>query len=185
MNEFEKAANRFRQRSGVTLVEMLVAMSILTLVGVGLLSGFVQTRRMTEGSIYLNSATTVAQGYIEQIKNMEFASLDQNPLPTLFDRGTSDSLSISPNVADISVGDPNTDVPNVKRFDLNNTPDDTSDDLLLTFYAYIEDLTDEANRVGECRRISLRYSYSQNNGAGGTLSYTNTISSIRSEVPTF
>ena len=177
--------NRFRKRNGVTLVEMLVAMSILTMVGMGLLSGFVQTRRMTEGSIYLNSSTTIAQGYIEQLKNMEFSSLDENPLPTVIDQGTADPLTVSPNVVDVSVGDSATDVENVKLVDLNNTPADTSDDMRLSIVAYVENLTDESNKVGESRRISLRYTYSQNNGAGGFLHYTNVISSIRSEVPTF
>ncbi len=41
----------------------------------GTLAALLQSRRMTEGSINQNSAIIVVQGYLEQIKNMEFSDL--------------------------------------------------------------------------------------------------------------
>lgn len=64
-----------RRRSGLTLVEVMVAVGVLTMLAGGMLAALIQSRKLTEGSIYQSSANTVMQGYIEQIKNMEFADL--------------------------------------------------------------------------------------------------------------
>lgn len=153
------------------------------MLGFGILGGFVHSRRSIEGSIYMNTATTIIQGYIEQLKSMEFETLSENPVPTVFNEGTADPLTISPNVADVTTGNPSTDITNTKLIDLNNTPD-TGDDLEIAIVAYIENLTDTAGGIGECRRISLRYTYTVNRGSD-SMSHTNTVSSIRSAVPTF
>ena len=56
---------------GMTLIEVVLALSILALSLGGILAALMQSRRLTEGSVIQNSAMTVVQGYIEQIKNME------------------------------------------------------------------------------------------------------------------
>ena len=61
--------------AGVTIVEIAVSMTILALVMIGIIAVMVQSRRTTEGSIYQNSANTIVQGYIEQMKNMELSDL--------------------------------------------------------------------------------------------------------------
>lgn len=53
----------------------MVASLVLMLLSGGLLATLIQTRKLTEGSLLQNSANTIMQGYIEQIKNMEFADL--------------------------------------------------------------------------------------------------------------
>jgi hypothetical protein len=58
-----------------TLVEVLVASLVLAALIIGMLGVLIQSRNLTEGSIYQNSANTIMQGYVEQIKNMEFADL--------------------------------------------------------------------------------------------------------------
>lgn len=63
------------RRAGLTLVEVLVASAVLAMLGGGMLAVLTQSRNLTEGSIYQNSANTIMQGYVEQIKNMEFADL--------------------------------------------------------------------------------------------------------------
>lgn len=45
------------------------------MVVVGVLAALVQSRRLTEGSIYQNAAITVVQGYLEQIKESDFANV--------------------------------------------------------------------------------------------------------------
>lgn len=56
---------------GLTLIEIVIALSILALSLGGILAALIQSRRLTEGSVIQNSAMTVVQGYVEQIKNME------------------------------------------------------------------------------------------------------------------
>jgi len=174
----------FSEKSGVTLVEIMVAMVILGFSGLGLLSGLMQSRRFTELAIHENTALTIGQGYIEQMKNMEFASLDEAVLPTLFHEGVADTLTVSPLPADPTVGNTTTDKKNSKLIDIKNTPNDKTDDMNLDVYVYIEDVTDAANGIGQARRIILRYAYSFNDSYR-TSNNTDTLYAIRSEVPTF
>ena len=67
------AFHRRRRQSdaGMTLVEIGLAMAILAMVLGGVLAALIQSRRLTEGSVSQNSAMTIVQGYVEQIKNMD------------------------------------------------------------------------------------------------------------------
>tara|TARA_B100001093_G_scaffold115324_1_gene107733 strand:+ start:562 stop:1122 length:561 start_codon:yes stop_codon:yes gene_type:complete len=174
----------FFNKSGVTLVEIMVAMVILGFSGLALLTGLMQSRRYTELAIHENTALTIGQGYIEQIKNMEFVSLDETVLTTLFHEGVADTLSVSPLSTDPTDGNAGTDIKNRKRIDIKNTPDDTTDDLSFDVYVYIENITNAANKVGEARRILLRYEYSFSDSYR-TVNNSNTLYAIRSDVPTF
>lgn len=179
--ENPKSLNR---KSAFTLVEVMVASVILTITGIGVLTGLLQARKMTEGSIYVATATTVAQGYIEQIKNMEFNLLDGSTIPELMSQGTPDFLNISPLPSDPEAGDSSSDLVNTRSIDINNTPDNAQDDLDIEFVVYVEDITDEANGVGEARRIILRWGYIDNT-TGSDVPIGNTLYSIRSRIPTF
>jgi len=59
----------------LTLVEVVVALTLLALVLAGILKTILQSRRLTEGSIYQGMATTVANGYMEQMKAMDIGLL--------------------------------------------------------------------------------------------------------------
>lgn len=61
--------------AGVTLVEIAVSLTLFALVMTGVIAVLLQSRRLTESSIYQNSATTIVQGYVEQMKGMELADL--------------------------------------------------------------------------------------------------------------
>jgi len=63
----------------MTLLEIIIALSILCLVLGGVLAALMQSRRLTEGSVIQNSAMTVVQGYMEQIKNMELKDVVNAP----------------------------------------------------------------------------------------------------------
>jgi len=180
----EEKINRLLDQKGVTLVEVMVAMIILGFSALGILTGLMQARRYTELAIHENTALNIAQGYIEQIKNMEFASLDETVLPTLFHEGVEDTLNVSPLPADPVVGDTSTDVKNGKLIDVNNTPGDTSDDMSLDVIIYIEDITDPSSKIGQARRIILRYESSFTDGYR-VLNQSDLLYAIRSEIPTF
>jgi len=59
----------------MTLIEVAIALSILALTLGGVLAALVQSRRLTEGSVAQNSALTIVQGYVEQMKNMELMQI--------------------------------------------------------------------------------------------------------------
>lgn len=173
----------FNKKAGFSLVEVMIGALILTMVGFGTLSGLLQTRRMTQGSINEGTAMTVAQGYLEQMKNMQFSLLDDPEITELINQGVADTLRVSPVVSDPTVG-AGSDISNLKSLDINNTPDNATDDLVLDIVLYIEDITNLASEVGEARRIILRYSYTDNSIANGR-TVTNTLVTVRSDVPTF
>src|SRR5688572_5478962 len=69
---------------GMTLVEVVVALSILTAVMLGFLGSFVQSRRTTEGAVMHAAATSLIYGIVEQIKGLDYTTLvpstDLDPL---------------------------------------------------------------------------------------------------------
>lgn len=162
----------------------MIAATILTIVALGSLSGLLQARRMTEGSIYIATATTIAQGYIEQLKNMEFNLLDQSRIDELRSQGSPDFLLVSPLPDDPQVGSAVSDRVNARGVDINNTPENTQDDLQINFVLYVQNITDEDNGVSESRRIILRWGYIDNT-TGSDVAVGNTLYAIRSQIPTF
>lgn len=77
----------------LTLVEVLVASGLLSMVVVGVLAALVQSRRLTEGSIYHNAALTVVQGYLEQIKEADFANVPYYNGSTLYASNSNDPIA--------------------------------------------------------------------------------------------
>ena len=71
-----------RSRLGFTLVEVMIATFVAA---IGLTAGFaslIQFAKMTKGAICENTATTVMQGFVEQIKSVNFAELDGTSIST-------------------------------------------------------------------------------------------------------
>ena len=68
-------SRRSRLQHGMTLIEVSIALSILALTLGGVLAALIQSRRLTEGSVAQNSALTIVQGYVEQMKNMELKDI--------------------------------------------------------------------------------------------------------------
>jgi hypothetical protein len=60
----------------LTIIESVISLCILSLAVGGILAAMMQTRRLTEGSIAQNTALTIVQGYLEQLKNMNIGSTD-------------------------------------------------------------------------------------------------------------
>lgn len=172
------------KKAAFTLVEVMVAAVILTIVGLGTLTGLLQARKLTEGSIYVATATTVAQGYIEQIKNMDFGLLDGPTIPELMSQGVADFLYVSPLIDSPETGNTETDIVNSRSVDINNTPDNAQDDLQINFVVYVQNITDAANGVGKARRIVLRWGYVDKT-TGSNVAVGNTLYAIRSQIPTF
>lgn len=126
---------------GVTLAEVVVAMGILAILLLGVLAILTQSRRTTDESIYQGTATTIATGYMEQLRSMDLAFLcnyDTNgnaqltasySIPTLYPQpdvnseATPDPLSTTPGtppaLSSITPGTtPNGLVDNLKSFDM-------------------------------------------------------------------
>jgi type II secretory pathway pseudopilin PulG len=135
-----------RRIRAMTLVEVMFAVGVLTIAMGGLLATFMQSRRLTEGSVYQNAALTIVQGYIEQIKNMDLGQMvgstdaSGNPvllttsfsIPVYYDKNTPDALQTStgtpPTIASINAGVTPSGigvVDNLKTFDMAKDLDAT------------------------------------------------------------
>lgn len=106
----------------MTLVEVMFSVGVFAIAVGGLLATFMQSRRLTEGSVFQNAALTIVQGYVEQIKNMDIGQMvggtdaAGNPLlntgsysiPVFYDKNTPDSLQTStgtpPTIAAVNAG---------------------------------------------------------------------------------
>lgn len=72
------AANRLRESGGLSLVEVMCSIFILGLVMLGLIGNFIQSRRVTESAVLHAAATSLVYGMIEQIKDLEYATMLPN-----------------------------------------------------------------------------------------------------------
>jgi len=78
-----------KKRSGMTLLEVVVAMIVFMILALGITAGTLQARAIAHDNILKNTAYTVAQGYLEQIKSMSEVTIiaclnnpASNELPT-------------------------------------------------------------------------------------------------------
>ncbi|HXA81353.1 MAG TPA: hypothetical protein VNV14_08775, partial [Opitutaceae bacterium] len=71
-----------RDNHGMTLVEVMTALLIATLVFCGVIAVLIQSRRLTEGSVAQNAALSAVESYIEQMKCMNANNLTATPIPT-------------------------------------------------------------------------------------------------------
>lgn len=59
----------------MTLVEVMIAMTLLATVMVGFISAFLQSRRFTESSVLHSACTSLVFGLIEQMKGLDYTTL--------------------------------------------------------------------------------------------------------------
>ena len=72
--------------SGVSLVEVVISLGILAIVAVSLVGVTFYIRSMSEQTVYQNTALTLAQGYVEQLRSLDYTTLasaasGSTPLP--------------------------------------------------------------------------------------------------------
>jgi Tfp pilus assembly protein PilV len=131
MTETLPSRQRRLSTRGMTLVEAVAALSILCLLSIGILQVFLQTRRLTEGSVYQSTAQTIVSGYMEQLKNLPIKNITGNgnvgtsyPIKTSYDNQDFDNLTTStgspPALTAITPGvTPGGVVDNLRSFDMS------------------------------------------------------------------
>ena len=82
----------FRQssaRRGLTLVEIMIAMALFTIMAGGIMGTHTMAMRVAHANIHRNTAISIGQGYLEQIKSIPFETVEMaltdpanHPLPT-------------------------------------------------------------------------------------------------------
>jgi hypothetical protein len=79
---------------GVTLVEVMFALTIQATVMLGIIGSFIHSRRLTESTVLNAACTSVVYGIIEQIKQLEYSEL----LPSQVVDPTDAGNTAAPNV---------------------------------------------------------------------------------------
>lgn len=82
------------KRTGLTLVEVMVSLTLMATVMLGFIGTFIQSRRATEASVLHAACTSVIYGVIEQIKQLEYSEL----LPSQVVDPTDSGNTAAPNV---------------------------------------------------------------------------------------
>lgn len=190
-------SRRFFNQRGLTLIEVLIASAVMVIVFSGVVGALIQCRRLSENSIKQASSVAIVQGYIEQIKNMEYTNVFNSPdisstdiiqLPTIRDQLTADPLTLSRGEAPTSLPAIGTSaagaIDNIDDIDINNTPSDTNDDLRLNIWVWVKDLSVASSDIQDAKSITLIYTYEVKDGAK-VRAYRDGIRTIRSIVPSF
>ena len=159
----------------MTLAEIVIGMAVFSLVAGGIVALTIQSRRMAESAIRENTAATVTQGYLEQIKSIEYSAL----VDAIADPGT---IAISTKT-DQDTNDPiMLNVTNQKTLILN-TADDGTPTSFMRFWIS----PTATNLAGTGRRavaFTIRFAWEGNDRQVGDVR-TSTIRFVRSYVPTY
>lgn len=76
MHAFRFPAPRTRAgRPAFTLVESMVSLGVFTVVCAGIFAVVLQMRRLAENNVHENTALTMAQGYLEQLRSLPYNDL--------------------------------------------------------------------------------------------------------------
>jgi len=65
-----------QKRAGLSLVELMIAMTVFAMLALSITAAVIQSQQLSQNNIVLNTAYTVAQGYLEQIKTLASVEID-------------------------------------------------------------------------------------------------------------
>lgn len=173
----------------MTLVEVIIAMTLLATVMVGFISAFLQSRRFTESSVLHSACTSLVFGLIEQMKGLDYTTL----LPSYdVDTDAPDDIENSPPYIRLRVNQDLTVWLRVVHTTAGNTPQaptstptptataasvgaidnfigsiplstvtgTASQDLSLNLWVWIDEIPDTAHDVSEVKKVTVVYTYS-------------------------
>jgi hypothetical protein len=181
-------AGRRRATTGVTLVEIMVALTLLATVMLGFISTFLYSRRITEGSVLNAAASSLIYGIIEQMKGVSYtellpstapdpdAPIDVRDKPPYIRVRINQDLTRWVRVVYTKKGNTPkapTTVPDVtvKADDIgaiDNKLDDlplstvtgtTSQDLSINLWVWIDEIPDTKNDVSDVKKVTIVYTY--------------------------
>ena len=67
-----------RNSEGYSLVELMIAMTLFAFISLGIIVGTLQAREIAENNIRQATALTVANGFLEQIRGLDYSSLNNH-----------------------------------------------------------------------------------------------------------
>ncbi|MDP3073292.1 MAG: prepilin-type N-terminal cleavage/methylation domain-containing protein [Opitutaceae bacterium] len=180
-----------RRSAGLTLVEVMVSLVLMSAVMVGFITSFIQSRRVTESSVLHAAATSIVYGIIEQIKQLDYSSLLPNYAVDPFapvaktppyvrvriNQSTVVWLKVvhtvapgTPQAPTVTPGPTATaaSVGAIQNFigslPLSTVTGTTSQEINLDMWVWIDEIPDAANNVSEVKKVTVVYTYSYIDG---------------------
>lgn len=153
--------------SGFTLVEIVIALVILTVGALGITQFLISLQYTAEDNLYESTALNIALSTLEQMKSTPIPVLDATPQNGVFELTTDANTTIQ-----LNLGQANIDIP-VPTITNNGNPQN----ILITLTPSITDLTGE---IGFLLRVEYAYEHPRS----GRIR-TKVLSAIRSRVPSF
>lgn len=195
-----RGSNRARRLNSIralTLVEVVFASAILSMVMLGVLQGMLQSRRMTEGSVRQASVASLVQGYMEQMKSLKYGDLTVSPTATpgtglASDWNAANEVVLKDStqtntIIYLAVGNAPTSLPAISSLPTDaslhtETVDiDSATNSTLSMWVWINDLT--GANVVSCKSIVVVYQWTVKDG-GRVKNFSDMVRTVRSVVPT-
>lgn len=175
----------------MTLVETMVAMSVLVVLMLGFIGSFLHSRRVTEASVLHAAASSLVYGIVEQLKGVDYLellpsqSVDGNAPAALtppyvrvrINQDLTQWLRVVYTQAPDTPAAPTTTpaasataaslgaIDNViGPLPLSTTTGTAAQTLRLTAWLWIDEIPDVTNDVAEVKRVTLVYTYTFNDG---------------------
>jgi hypothetical protein len=172
----------------MTLVEVMIAMTLLATVMVGFIGAFLQSRRFTESSVLHSACTSLVFGLIEQMKGLDYTTLlpsydvdtdapdDIENSPPYIRLRVNQDLTVWLRVVHTASGTPQapttTPAPTataasagaidnfIGSLPLSTVTGTASQDLSLNLWVWIDEIPDTERDVSEVKKITVVYTYS-------------------------
>lgn len=153
----------YHTHNGMTLVEVCVGLFLFTLVAGGFLGSLIQARRMSIAALYESSALTSAEGYMEQMKTINYGAMllseksasSPQPIPTVTGTGAPDPLTPSTDTTN-NINTRTIDI--FGRYNQQTPPAGAKDVMKMTFVVKVTNLSAAAD--DERLLIQLSYTWS-------------------------
>ncbi len=171
-------------KRGFTLIESVVSLGVFTIVCLGVLAVVIQIRRLAENNVYQNTALTMAQGYIEQLRSLPFGELVNVSVA-----GTANLNLLSANGAGVLLTDASGGTLNdnewtreVVTLDRDPTGRDTQP-MVFRFRVDLADLRSLTSSGANGVEVTLTYEYTPPDGRNRPV--RRTLRTVRSVVPSY
>ena len=182
----------FRRRGGLTLVEVMVSITLMATVMVGFIGAFIQSSRVTESSVLHAAGTNLIYGIIEQIKQLDYATLLPNyevapfaPVATTppylrvrLNQSTAAWIKVvhtaAPGAARAPTSTPAASATAASVGAVQNYPGSiplstvtgsTSQEINMDVWVWIDEIPNVADDVSEVKKVTVVYTYSYLDGA--------------------
>jgi Tfp pilus assembly protein PilV len=183
------------QIRALTLVEVAVALTLMSTVMLGFIGAFMQVRRVAEASVLQSACTSIVYGLIEQMKGLDYNTLvpaygadpfapegvrtpyirlrvHQDLCVWLTVVHTKSSDAKGAPKAPVFCPSPEASAESVGAVDnflgkipLATTSGTTSQSLSLNLWVWIDEIPDKTKDLSEVKRITVVYSYPYQDGA--------------------